>query len=179
MSTKETTWHHGYTHVYTGNGKGKSTAAFGLALRSAGAGLRVYIGQFIKQMRYSEIAAFERFPDLITVRQFGRGCHIWHTPEKEDILAARIGLKKAQQALAGGKYSVVILDEVNIAVFFHLITVEDVLALIAAKPADVELILTGRYADERIIERADLVTEMKEVKHYYRQGIAARKGIEC
>ena len=164
--------------VWGGNGKGKSTAAFGLALRAAGAGLKVFIGQFVKQSRYSEIIAFERFLDLITIRQFGRGCFIRNVPEQEDIDVARAGLEEARQALAGGEYQVVILDEGNIAALFKLISVDDLLELIDAKPEGVELVITGRGADQKVIDNADLVTEMREVKHYYAEGVQARRGIE-
>ena len=168
----------GYVHVYTGAGKGKTTAAFGLAIRAAGAGLRVWIGQFVKGMEYSEIKALRRFDDLITVRQFGRDCFIRREPEDADIEAGRSGYAEAKAVLASGEYDVVILDEANIATHFHLFEVEDLCALIDARPPHVELILTGRCADKRVLKRADLVTEMREVKHYYNDGVLARDGIE-
>ena len=171
-------WRRGYVQVYTGNGKGKTTAAFGLALRAAGAGLPVFIAQFAKAMEYSEIIALKRFSDLITLRQYGRGCFIRGKPAEEDIRAAKFGLKESGEALQSGKYKVVILDEANIATFFELFAVEDLLALIDGKPGEVELLITGRNADARILDRADLVTEMREVKHYYANGVQARKGIE-
>ena len=168
----------GYIHVYTGNGKGKTTAAFGLAMRAAGAGLRVYIAQFVKGMAYSELEAFARFDDLITIEQFGRGCFIHNDPEQEDIASAQNGLEQAREMIASCTCDVVILDEANIAVLFGLFKVEDLIDLIDLKPESTELVITGRYADPRIIERADLVTEMREVKHYYSQGVQARLGIE-
>ncbi len=171
-------WNLGYLQVYTGNGKGKTTAAFGLAMRAAGAGLKVFIAQFVKGMKYSETEAFERFSDLITVRQYGRGCFIRDAPKEEDTRAASVGLREVQQVLCSGNYKVVILDEANIAIHFGLFSVDDLLALIDLKPPDVELVITGRNVDPRVIDRADLVTEMREVKHYYARGVEARKGIE-
>ncbi|MGM0365213.1 MAG: cob(I)yrinic acid a,c-diamide adenosyltransferase [Actinomycetota bacterium] len=168
----------GYTQVYTGNGKGKTTAALGLALRAAGNGMKVFIGQFVKGMEYSEIRSLKKFSDNITVRQFGRGCFIKKHPEDEDIRCARDGLEELKQVISGGKYDVVILDEINIAIHFKLLGVEDVTGLMERKPEDLELILTGRFAHRDIVEKADLVTEMQEVKHYYQQGVLARAGIE-
>ncbi len=168
----------GYLQVYTGDGKGKTTAALGLALRAAGAGLRVYIAQFVKGMLYSEIKALERFEDQITVRQFGRRCFICGAPEPEDVEAARSGLKEAGKALTSGAYDLVILDEASIAVHFDLFSADELLSVAKTRPASVELVVTGRNAPASLIEAADLVTEMREVKHYYLKGVQARKGIE-
>jgi cob(I)alamin adenosyltransferase len=168
----------GYIQVYTGDGKGKTTAALGLAIRAAGAGLKVFIGQFIKMGEYSEIKALKRFEDLITVEQFGRGRFIQGKPSVEDIKAAQKGLEKIIAILSSGEHKVVIMEEANVAVKIGLLSVQDILKIIAAKPQDVELVITGRGADPRIIEKADLVTEMKEIKHYFQQGVAARVGIE-
>ncbi len=168
----------GYVQIYTGNGKGKTTAAFGLALRAAGAGLKVFIAQFIKGMHYSELDAFKRFEDMITIRQFGRGCFIYEEPGQEDIDCARSGLAVVKEIVRDGGYQVVILDEINIAEHIGLFAVEDVIELIESKPEHVELVLTGRYAHPSLIERADLVTEMTEIKHYYSKGVEARDGIE-
>jgi cob(I)alamin adenosyltransferase len=168
----------GYVQVYTGDGKGKTTAALGLAVRAAGAGLRTYIGQFVKGMHYSELESLKRFSDLITIRQYGRDCFIYKEPDEEDIRAAREGLEEAREAVNSGKYDLVILDEATIALYYNLFSVEEFLELIRGKPKDVEMIITGRRADPRIIEMADLVTEMKEIKHYYQKGIQARDGIE-
>jgi cob(I)alamin adenosyltransferase len=168
----------GYIHVYTGNGKGKTTAAFGLALRAAGAGLHVYIAQFVKGMAYSELNAFARFDNLITIEQFGRGCFIHNKPTQEDIIAARNGLEQVRNMILSCTWDVVILDEANIALQFGLFTAEDLINMIEIKPTSMELVITGRNADPRIIERADLVTEMREIKHYYSQGVKARVGIE-
>lgn len=171
-------WPRGYVQVYTGDGKGKTTAALGLALRAAGAGCKVFIAQFAKGMPYSELAALERFEDLITMRQFGRRRFIHGKPEPADVDAARKGLEESRKAVISGEYDVVILDEANIAVHFQLFSEKDLLALIDAKPEHVELVITGRKAPKSLIERADLVTEMKEVKHYHTKGVKARGGIE-
>ena len=168
----------GYVHIYTGNGKGKTTAAFGLALRACGAGLKVFIGQFVKGKPYNENVAISRNLKNITVKQYGLGCFIVNTPTDDDIKAARKGLEEIQKIIQNGKHDIVIMDEVNIALHFKLFEVEELLEIIKNKPEHVELILTGRYAPQRIIEVADLVTEMKEVKHYYQKGIEARNGIE-
>ena len=168
----------GYVQVYTGDGKGKTTAAMGLALRAAGAGLKVYIAQFVKSEKYSEIVAFERFSDLITCRLYGSGCWLDGQPDDKDIKLARSGFEDVRRIISDGEHDVVILDEANIATFFGLLSVDDLIALVDLKPAGVELIFTGRKADPRLIERADLVSEILEVKHYYQQGVLARKGIE-
>ncbi|MBW1902117.1 MAG: cob(I)yrinic acid a,c-diamide adenosyltransferase [Deltaproteobacteria bacterium] len=168
----------GYVQVYTGDGKGKTTAALGLAVRAAGAGLRVYFAQFVKGMKYSELVVLEKLSEYITVKQYGRDCFIKKSPQKEDIQAAQAGLKEVGEIMCSGKYQVIILDEANIATHYNLFSVEDLLDFIRSKPEDVELVITGRRADPRILEEADLVTEMKEIKHYYRNGIQARDGIE-
>ena len=168
----------GYIHVYTGNGKGKTTAAFGLALRAAGAGLKVYIAQFVKGRKYSELKALDKLSEFITIKQYGRGCFIYREPEKEDIQAAQEGLREVREIMRSGKYQMIILDEANIATYYNLFSVDELLDFIRAKPEEVELIITGRKADPRVIEKADLVTEMKEIKHYYQKGVQARDGIE-
>jgi len=168
----------GYIQLYTGNGKGKTTTALGLALRAAGAGLRVFIGQFVKNHEYSEIKALQRFTDSITIRQYGTGCFIFGAPGDKDIRAAREGFRQVREHLLSGAFDVVILDEINIAVYYKMIAVDELLDLIDSKPDHIELIITGRYADNKIIEKADLVTEMREIKHYYTNGIEARTGIE-
>ncbi|MCK4469257.1 MAG: cob(I)yrinic acid a,c-diamide adenosyltransferase [Desulfobacterales bacterium] len=168
----------GYIQVYTGDGKGKTTAALGLALRAAGAGLKVYIAQFVKGMKYSELNSLAKLSEFITIKQFGRDCFIFREPEKEDIQAAQEGLKEVREIMCSGKYQMIILDEANIATYYNLFSVEELLDFIQVKPEKVELIITGRKADPRIIEAADLVTEMKEIKHYYQKGVQARDGIE-
>lgn len=169
----------GQVQVYTGNGKGKTTAAFGLALRATGHGLRVHMIQFMKGGGpYGEHAAAERLaPWLKVSRTGGPGWVKKGAPAPEDISEAQKALALARLALTGG-YDLVILDEVNGAVDFGLIAVEDILALIAAKPPKVELVLTGRNAHEKIMEAADLVSEMREVKHYFNKGVDFRIGIE-
>lgn len=168
----------GYVQVYTGDGKGKTTAALGLALRAAGAGLKVYIAQFVKGMEYSELKALRNLSGAIVVKQYGRSCFIRQAPEEEDRRAAQEGLKDVWDVMCSGQYHLIILDEANIATHFNLFSVEDLLDLIHGKPEDVELVITGRRADPRVIAEADLVTEMKEIKHYYQKGVQAREGIE-
>lgn len=168
----------GYLQIYTGNGKGKSTAAFGLALRAAGAGMRVYIAQFVKGRTYSEITAIRQQLPQITLRQFGRGCFIVEKPTDEDVTAAREGLEVVSEVLTSGEYDLVILDEATIAIYYDLFTVDELIDLLKRRAPKSEVVVTGRYAPEELIELADLVTEMREVKHYYRQGIEAREGIE-
>lgn len=168
----------GRVHVYTGDGKGKTTAALGLALRAAGAGIRVFVAQFVKGMHYSELDALRRLEDRITLRQYGRDCFIQCEPTEQDIRAAREGLEAVRSILSSGEYGMVILDEATIATHFRLFSVEELLDLIRSRPPAVEVVVTGRNADPRLIELADLVTEMREVKHYYDQGVPARPGIE-
>lgn len=168
----------GYVHVYTGNGKGKTTAALGLALRAAGADLSVFIAQFLKSGDFSELTAFKKISNNVTVKQYGSGKFVCGKPSEEDMHMARLGLKEASEALCSGQYQLVILDEANVAVSYDLIGVEDILEIIDTKPDGVELVITGRGADQQIIEKADLVTEMREIKHYYQKGVKARTGIE-
>lgn len=168
----------GLVQVYTGNGKGKTTAAMGLGLRAVGAGLSVFMIQFMKGRRYSEIDAIERIPRF-EVRQFGRDEFVSKkNPAQVDIDFAREGLAFARGVVEGGKHDVVILDEINVALDFNLVPLEEVLRLIADKPAHVELVCTGRYAPPELVAKADLVTDVGEVRHPYQQGIQARKGID-
>ncbi len=168
----------GYVQVYTGDGKGKTTAALGLALRAAGAGLQVYIGQFMKSGAFSEIKALKRLADHIAVEQFGTGRFVHGRPADEEIEAGRRGLQSLDRAVRQGRYDVVIAEEANVAVSCGLFPVDQLLSLMAGKPETVELVITGRNAPEAVVQRADLVTEMKAVKHYYEIGVAAREGIE-
>lgn len=163
--------------VYTGNGKGKTTAALGLALRAAGANLKVYIGQFAKGCHYSELNSLAKIKN-IKLEQFGRSCFIKKAPAKKDKDLAKRGFEKIQKVIFEKKYDVVILDEINIAVSLKLLDLREVLNLIKDAPRDIELVLTGRYAHPKILKVADLISEIKEVRHYYRQGRKARKGIE-
>ncbi|UCE54688.1 MAG: cob(I)yrinic acid a,c-diamide adenosyltransferase [Desulfobacterales bacterium] len=168
----------GYVHVYTGDGKGKTTAALGLALRAIGAGLKVYIAQFIKKGDYSEINALKRFSDCVTVEQFGRGRFTRGKPTPEDIEAARKGLMRVKEILSSRQHHIVILDEINVAVSYGISSPEDLLDIIDRKPDDIELIITGRNAAPEIVEKADLVSEVKAIKHYFQSGVKARIGIE-
>jgi len=169
----------GLIQVYTGNGKGKTSAAFGLALRAVGRGMRVFMIQFIKGgFDYGELYVVDKLPNL-TLKVFGRGKFVTEKPAgKEDVELAGQALALAEETIKGGRYDVVILDEVNVALSLKLISLEKVLRLIKEKPKHVELVLTGRDAPEEIIEAADLVTEMREIKHPYKKGLPARKGIE-
>ena len=168
----------GYIHIYTGDGKGKTTAALGLAVRAAGAGLQVFLGQFVKGRKYSELNTLSRLSDQITVEQFGQAHFIYGKPSVADIEAARNGLKRVKSIMLSGRFDMIIIDEGNVAVTNELISKQDLLDLIAMKPENLELIITGRGALPEIIDKADLVTEMKAVKHYYDKGITARVGIE-
>lgn len=169
----------GLVQVYTGNGKGKSSAAFGLALRAIGRGLKVYIIQFIKGgFDYGELYIVDKLPN-VTLKAFGRGKFITQKPaEKVDAEFAEEALALAEGVVKSGEYDIIILDEINVALNLKLIKTKKVLELIKNKPKHVELILTGRYAPNEIIDAADLVTEMKEVKHPFNKGYQARKGIE-
>lgn len=170
----------GYVQVYTGNGKGKTTAAIGLTLRALGAGMKVFFAQFIKGGRYSEIDMLERISadGSLVCRQFGEGCFLVREAADSDRIAARHGLEEVRTAMKSGEYQLIVLDEANVAVHLGLLTEDDLLSLIDEKPDMVELVFTGRKAPERLMERADLVTEMREVKHYYTAGVMARRGIE-
>ena len=168
----------GYVHIYTGNGKGKTTASLGLSVRAAGAGMKVFIGQFMKMGDYSEIKALERFSDLITIEQYGIKGFVKGKPSPEDIEASKKGLEKIKKIVASGAYDLVIIEEGNVAVMCGMFDAQELIDIIDAKPDHVELVITGRGADPRIIEKADLVTEMKEIKHYYHKGVKARVGIE-
>jgi cob(I)alamin adenosyltransferase len=169
----------GYIQVYTGNGKGKTTAAFGLALRAAGANLKVFIAQFVKGQEYSEVLAVRKFLPSVEIKQYGLDCFIVNIPTQDDIDIARKGLKEVSDIILSGEYDIVILDEANIAIFYNLFTAAELIDVLKRKPEAVEVIITGRYACPEILEIADLVTEMQEVKHYYTKGVDARTGIEC
>ncbi|SHJ86780.1 cob(I)alamin adenosyltransferase [Tangfeifania diversioriginum] len=168
----------GYIHVYTGNGKGKTTAALGLALRAVGAGKKVFFAQFVKGKIYSEIEAIKKFVPGITIKQFGLGCFIVEKPTDADIQAARKGLTEVADILKSEKYDVVVLDEATIALYYQLFSIDEFLDVLKNKNPKTEVVVTGRYAPQELIKLADLVTEMKEVKHYYTKGVEARKGIE-
>jgi cob(I)alamin adenosyltransferase len=169
----------GLVQVYTGDGKGKTSAALGLALRAIGRGLKVFMIQFIKGgFDYGELHIIRQLSNF-ELKSFGTGKFIKEKPpKKEDIGYAREALELAGRIVASGKYDIVILDEVNVALDLELLKTQDVVRLAKNKPKHVELVLTGRYAPPELIEMADLVTEMKEIKHPYRKGAPARKGIE-
>ncbi len=170
----------GFIQVYTGNGKGKTTAAIGQAVRAAGAGLNSYIIQFMKEYPYSELTALRELSALITIEQKGGDDFVYkkELPSEEEKIKARQALKKAAELMLSGDFDIIILDEILVTVYFKLLTADEIISVIKKKPPEVELILTGRYCPEEIIELADLVTEMKEIKHYYSKGILSRKGIE-
>lgn len=167
--------------VHTGSGKGKTTAALGLAVRAWGSGLKILIMQFIKGgWKYGELKALQRFaPDLV-IRQMGEGFVSGAGAEEREghIRLAQAALDEARQEMLSGAWDMIILDEINYAVKFGLLSVEEVMALLREKPAGLHLVLTGREAAEVVIDKADLVTEMKEVKHPYKKGIGAQQGIE-
>ncbi len=168
----------GYIHLYTGDGKGKTTAAIGLAMRAAGAGKKVLIAQFAKGMYYSELNSLKNIPE-IEVRQYGLNCFIKGEPTGEDIAAARKGFEDVSAVILENLFDIVILDEICIAVHFKLLDKQEVLTLLSDKPEEMEIVLTGRRAPDEFFEVAGLVTEMKEIKHYFKKGVNGRKGIEC
>lgn len=167
-----------YVHIYTGNGKGKTTAAFGLAIRAALSGKKVYIGQFVKDMKYNETKISKFLPE-IKIEQLGYGCFITGPPEERDIIKAKDSLEKCSLILKSSEYDLVILDEVVVAIYLKLLNEDAVIKAIKERAPKVEAVLTGRYASDTLIEMADLVTEMKEVKHYYNEGVLSRDGIDC
>ena len=168
----------GYIHIYTGPGKGKTTAAIGLGMRAAGSGMKVHMIQFMKGRRYSELESIDKIPNFSFV-QHGRDEFVnKEKPEKIDIDLAKKGFVHAKDVIKKGTYDMVILDEINVAVDFNLIDVHNVIKLIEEKPEELELVLTGRYAHPELTRCADYVTEMLEIKHPYQQGVEARKGVD-
>jgi cob(I)alamin adenosyltransferase len=169
----------GLVLVITGNGKGKTTSAFGQALRAVGQGYRVFILQFMKGRDYGEFKAAEKYLPRLTVRRSGLDSFVMrNNPAPVDIELARQGFEQAKKAIASGKYDMVILDEINVAVDFKLIPLPELIELIQNKPPALDLILTGRYAPKKIIQLADTVSEVREIKHHYAAGIKDRAGIE-
>lgn len=170
----------GYVQVYTGNCKGKTTAAMGLAFRAMGSGMKTYIGQFMKGQQYGELESARMVAPYITIEQYGRKdlVHVTDPPRQEDVDMAQEGLRAARGAMMSCEYDIVVFDEILTAHYFHLVSIEDMLDVIRSKPDNVEVVFTGRYAPREVIEAADLVTEMVEVKHYYEKGVNARRGIE-
>lgn len=167
----------GLVQIYTGSGKGKTTAALGLALRAAGHGLRTYIGQFLKGRSTGELKASQLLKPYLTIEQFGE-IGFAGKADPRQVALARQGLRRVRDVLASDEYDIIVLEEISVALDLELIALEDVLALLEERPSHVELILTGRGAPQELISRADLVTEMVAVKHPYDQGIEARAGIE-
>ncbi len=169
----------GYIHIYTGNGKGKTTSSIGLALRAVGAGKKVYFGQFMKQGNYSEIKMLkERFPE-ITVEQFGDRAFVHnYNPTETQKNLAKEGFEKIIDIILKGEYDLIIFDEICVAIFMEIIDLEQFLNILNNRNNNTEIVLTGRYAHKELIDIADLVTEMTEVKHYYKNGVMAREGIE-
>jgi cob(I)alamin adenosyltransferase len=171
----------GMIQVYTGNGKGKTTAALGLACRAVGHGYTVFMIQFMKgNIEYGELETARKLAPSLTIKQMGRECFVSReNPDPEDIRLAQEAMALAKTVITSGEYDIVILDEINVALDFGLINTQEVIQLMdEERPAHVELILTGRYAPQEIMERADLVTEMVEIKHYYQRGVASREGLE-
>ena len=170
----------GLIQVYTGNGKGKTTAALGLALRAVGHGMKVLMVQFMKgNVQYGELESAKKLSPHLTIKQVGRETFISKSnPDPKDLQLAQEGFSMAKKAIQNKEYDIVILDEINLAIDYGLIPVKDVLQLIDSKPETIELILTGRNVKREILERADLITEMVDRKHYYDKGVPAREGIE-
>ena len=170
----------GFIQIYTGNGKGKSTAAIGQAVRAAGYGFKTYIAQFMKEYPYSELKSLEFLKEFITIEQFAGDDFVYRKelPNKIEMDKARRGLEIAKAKMLSGKFDIIILDEVCVSIHFGLFNDEEILTFMKMKPHNIELILTGRYCPDKLMEAADLVTEMKALKHYYLDGVLARKGIE-
>lgn len=168
----------GYIQIYTGRGKGKTTAALGLALRAAGSGLRVYVGQFAKGRTSGEQRALKRFGASIIIEQYGLPCFIKAKAGGRHRAMAAAGLQKARAAIEGGRFDLVILDELSIALHYDLIPLREIRRLLRKKPARVEVIMTGRYMPRSIRAMADLITDMRETRHYFTRGVRARRGIE-
>jgi len=168
----------GLIQVYFGNGKGKTTAALGLALRAAGRGKEVLIVQFMKKWDYGELHSIQLIPQ-ITIKTFGTKDFVHKGKAKEiDYQEAKKAFSEGVQAAKSGQYDMIIFDELNVAIYFELLELQQVLDFLEEKPEEVEIIITGRNAPKEIIDKADLVTEMCEIKHPYQKGIQARIGIE-
>ena len=179
MEEEEEEYESGRIQIYTGDGKGKTTAALGAALRACGHGMDVYMIQFMKgDINYGELSASESIPNFKIV-QFGRPTFVdKDNPSKEDIELAQLALEHARIIIEEGEYDMVILDELNVAIDFKLVEIEKVIEILDSKPEYVEIIITGRNAKKELIDKADLVTNMRKIKHYYDDGIGARTGFE-
>ncbi len=167
-----------YIHVYTGKGKGKTTAAIGLVMRAYGAGLDIFFAQFLKKGEYSELKTLKRCSDRVVIRQYGTGNFIDDRPTQEDYEEVHKGMAEIREVLKGGLYDLVVLDEANLAIFYGIVDVHEFVRMLQARHPRSEVVITGRYAKDELLAVADLVTEMKEVKHYFRNGVEAREGIE-
>ena len=172
----------GYIQIYTGDGKGKTTASLGLAMRALGHGWKVLIIQFTKNSRndmdYGELVSSQLFPNLDII-QFGTDKVVYsNTISEEDKLQAKKGWLVAKEAISENKYNMIIMDELNVAMSLGLVDESDVVSTILSKPEEMEIVLTGRYAPASVISIAHLVTSMKPIKHYFDVGIPAREGIE-
>jgi cob(I)alamin adenosyltransferase len=170
----------GYIQLYTGDGKGKTTAALGLALRASGAGLKSIIIQFMKGQHYSELESIAKLKSHITIEQYGssRFCFINDENFEEHYSLAKNAMKRAHEVIISNIFDIIILDEIVTSLYFKIITMDEIIKLIEQKPENKELVLTGRGAPQHLISLCDLVTEMTEVKHYYTNGVSARTGIE-
>ncbi len=170
----------GYIQIYTGNGKGKTTAAIGQAVRAAGSGLNVYFVQFMKNYPYGEVELLPNLSAQITLKRYGTDDFVFkkEAPSEDLCSQMEIGLKEAEKAMLSSVYDLIILDEVLVSIYFKLFSIKRVLQFLKKKPKNVEIILTGRYCPKAILDQADLVTKMDEVKHYYQKGVRARRGIE-
>ncbi len=171
----------GFVHAYTGNGKGKSTAALGLALRASGAGLKTFILMLMKDFPYSEFKSLTLLEKSVTVLRTGKDDFVFRKeePPQEEITKTAVALDQAYRAMLSGEYNLIILDEIFVAVYFGLTDDTRIQKFIRNKPDNTELVLTGRYASDMILRECDLVTEMRELKHYYSKGVLSRKGIDC
>lgn len=174
----------GYIHLYTGNGKGKTTAAFGLVLRAVCAGKNVYVGQFVKSMAYNEnrlaqlLGQADPTYGRLTIELLGLGCFIDTQPTAADAVQAQRAWTRCSHILKSDEYDVIVLDELCIALSFNLIPIENILHDLQSRNPSTEVVITGRYAPQALITLADLVTEMREVKHYYKRGVLSRNGID-
>ncbi|RJR38317.1 MAG: cob(I)yrinic acid a,c-diamide adenosyltransferase [Deltaproteobacteria bacterium] len=169
----------GMIQVYTGDGKGKTTCALGLSLRAAGQGFRVFMIQFLKGRETGEAQAAARLAPEMTLRYFGRpGLVNLRSPAPEDLALVKEAWALARQVITAGEHDLVVLDEINLVLTYNLVPLDEVLQALRTRPSWVEVVLTGRQAPPELVELADLVTEMRPVKHYYQAGVKSRRGIE-
>jgi len=170
----------GYIHIYTGNGKGKTTAAVGQCIRAIGAGLNVLFVQFMKDYPYSELKVLEKMVPQLTIHRYGNDTFVLEKRKPDQLILEEVdsGLDETLKLMKKGKFDLVVLDEICVSIYFGLLDVGKVGEFLEQKPEKTELILTGRYCPESLLQKADLVTEMREIKHYFNAGIRARKGIE-